>query len=291
MEALAPDVVMADDTRWAPMAAFGPGWLRIVHTHNRESQLWSRASERHPEQRNLALLAHRFARLEQELLPRVHQVWAVQEDERQAYIRSGLDPNQVFLVPNVIPNTSFLAGPQPGEAGLAVFFGSLWYEPNADAAKYLVDLARRWNGQHVDARLVVAGRGADEALRAAAETTPGMELLGFVPDLGGLLRRAAVILLPLSWGAGTKIKTLEAMAAGKPILTTPAGAEGLDLEDGVHAVIRDLGPDFDHMALTMLRKPERFADLGRRAQDLARARFSQASLDRAVARAILNAAP
>jgi glycosyltransferase involved in cell wall biosynthesis len=194
----------------------------------------------------------------------------------------------VFLAPNVVPDTSFLAGSLPGEAGLGVFFGSLWYEPNAEAAMYLAGLARCWNGRHAGTRLAVAGRGADPALRAAAETAPGMELLGFVPDLGDLLRRAAVVLIPLAWGGGTKIKTIEAMAAGKPILTTPTGAEGLDLEDGVHAVIRDLGPGFEDMALAMLREPERFADLGRRAQVLARTRFSQASLDQTVARAVLD---
>jgi glycosyltransferase involved in cell wall biosynthesis len=288
MAALAPDVVVADDTRWAAMSAFGPGRLRIVHTHNMESRLWGAWSDRHPEDRNLASEARRYARLERELLRPAHQVWAVQEHERQAYISNGLDPARVFLAPNVVPDASFLAGPQPGEPGLGVFFGSLWYEPNADAALYLAGLARRWDGRHADTRLVLAGRGADAALRAAAETIPGLALPGFVPDLGALLRRAAAVLIPLAWGGGTKLKTIEAMAAGKPILTTPEGAEGLDLEDGVHAVIRDLGPGFDDMALAMLREPERFADLGVKAQTLARARFSQASLDRAVARAVTD---
>ena len=85
-------------------------------------------------------------------------------------------------------------------------------------------------------------RGRRPAARAVLEearrSIARIELHGFVEDLRPLYASAAVVVVPLEVSAGTNIKVLEAMACGKPVVTTPVGCAGLDLRDGDDAIIR-----------------------------------------------------
>jgi glycosyltransferase involved in cell wall biosynthesis len=85
--------------------------------------------------------------------------------------------------------------------------------------------------EHSGARLLVAGRGL-EFLRTR-ELGPGVELIGEVPSGADFIRSLAILLFPLPRGSGMKVKTLEAIAAGVPVVTTPAGAEGIDAGEGI----------------------------------------------------------
>jgi glycosyltransferase involved in cell wall biosynthesis len=281
---LAPDTVVADDTRQAPWAVFSGARLKVVHTHNLESRLWRNFAEAKPGDRGLARDAALYARLEREILPLADQVWGVREEDLEVYRSLGC--RGLGLMPNVIPAEHFLSNPTPGEPGVGLYFSSLWYAPNAEAAREMVGLATRLRAAGHAVHLQVAGRGASPELEALMARTEGLEALGFVKDLEALKRRAAAVIIPLNAGGGTKLKTLEAMAAGKPLLTTPTGAEGIGLVDGVHAFIRDLGPAFDVAAAELLARPEAHQAMGLAAQALARERFSQTGLEARVAAAL-----
>jgi glycosyltransferase involved in cell wall biosynthesis len=82
-----------------------------------------------------------------------------------------------------------------------------------------------------EAQLVVAGRGTEQLIDVAAE--PGVEILGAVPSAADWLRDLSVLLFPIVRGSGMKVKVLEAMACGVPVVTTPAGAEGIRAAGGV----------------------------------------------------------
>jgi polysaccharide biosynthesis protein PslH len=289
---LAPDVVVADDTYFTPFAVFARGARRIVHTHNHESKLWRELSRQRPDETGWQRLADHYERLECELVPRADQVWVVRAEDVDVYRRLGSP--EVRVVPNTVGDDKFDDADTTGQPGRALFFGSLWYHPNALAAGYLVDLAQRWHAAAPGWQIRIAGRGAPPALEQRLAGTAGVVPLGFVENLKAEARAAAAILIPLTLGSGTKIKTIEAMALGKPLVTTPIGAEGLGLVDGVHALIREPGAAFDEAAAQVLRAPERYASLGRNARALALERFGQGALDRAVAAALaadVTAAP
>jgi polysaccharide biosynthesis protein PslH len=135
-----------------------------------------------------------------------------------------------------------------------LFVGNLRYPPNATAARLLVDqllpAIRRRSDLPVTA--TIAGPyGADETVAALA-THPGVRVLGFVPDLGPLYDRAAVAVVPLQTGSGTKIKVLEAFAHRVPVVTTPAGAAGLAVTRGIHLLVGEDPSELVSHTLTLL---------------------------------------
>jgi glycosyltransferase involved in cell wall biosynthesis len=279
---IAPDLVLADETLLAPLAAFAPAKLRLVHAHNVDSRLLGQGAQGGHRSR----VSRRLGHIETTLFPRMDQVWGVKAEDLDAFHACGVARDRLHLAPNVIPPPAFEPDPRPGPTDRAVYFGSLWYPPNQRALAWLLEAWPALRNRRPQARLAVAGTGAPADLEARARATEGVEFLGFVPDLQALLREASLVAIPLLDGGGTKIKTLEAMASARPILASPVAVEGLSLEDGRHALVREPGPDFLEALETMLADPARFTPLGLEAQALAARSFSIQSLREAVGRAL-----
>lgn len=129
--------------------------------------------------------------------------------------------------------------------------GSLRYEPNLDAARFLVEEV----GPHLwrrrpEATIRLVGR-ADE--RGHALARPGRVVVaGFVPDMGTELARATLVAAPLRFGGGTRLKILEAFAHRIPVVTTTAGVEGIAARDGEHLLVRDDPVAFADACLQLL---------------------------------------
>lgn len=151
---------------------------------------------------------------------------------------SGFD--NVAVVPNVYPEPACPAGrKEAGAPPTITFVGLLTYEPNIDAARFLVGdvlphLRRRLGGS-VALRLV---GGYDERV-AGLGREPGVTLTGAVPDIAAELARADVAAVPIRFGGGTRVKILEAFAHRIPVVSTPQGAEGLEVVDGEHLLIAE----------------------------------------------------
>jgi glycosyltransferase involved in cell wall biosynthesis len=116
----------------------------------------------------------------------------------------------------------------PPVAGL---IGSADWPPTAAALRrVLTDVWPELRRLAPHARLRIAGRGTE---RLAERAPDGVELLGPVPSAGEFLRGLSVLLYPLERGSGMKVKVLESIASGLPVVTTPAGAEGIEAPEGV----------------------------------------------------------
>ena len=160
----------------------------------------------------------------------------------------------VTVVPNGV-DVPARRPPRPGvRSGRAVFLGNLAYSANTDALELLRDevlptLRREgWPGT-----VHVIGGGATPKLR---EAHPEAVFHGYVDDLAAALREFDVLLAPLRLGGGTKLKVLDAMGQGLPVVTTPVGAEGLGLEDGVSALIGRNAEQLAHAVLRLERDPD-----------------------------------
>lgn len=179
----------------------------------------------------------------------------------------------------VVPNAADVDFFQPrvtdpaADGHTVVFFGLLSTMPNIDGVKHLVaDIWPRIAAKHPDARLKIVGGRASNELQALAG--PNITFTGFVDDLRPHLASASVIVVPLRLGGGTRLKIVEAMAMGKPIVSTSLGAEGIQAKNGRDILIEDDAEGFAAAVSRVLSNAQLAREIGGSARELAVARYS-----------------
>ena len=138
----------------------------------------------------------------------------------------------------------WLAGGHPGGSNRILFVGAMNYHANVEAAVRFVReewpaVRQRWS----DLVLTIVGRKPDAAVTALASRELGIEVTGTVDDVRPYYREARAVVVPLRAGSGTRLKILEAMAAGVPVVSTTLGAEGLEVVHGQELMIADQPAD------------------------------------------------
>jgi glycosyltransferase involved in cell wall biosynthesis len=128
----------------------------------------------------------------------------------------------------------------PGRPGQLLFFGSFRHAPNVDALVFLLrHIFPRIRRERPGARLNIMGAAMPRWVSQLAHSAADVRVLGFQPDVRLALSEAAVVIAPLRFGSGVKVKLLEAMAFGKAVVTTSMGAEGIEAEPGVDWIVAD----------------------------------------------------
>jgi polysaccharide biosynthesis protein PslH len=145
---------------------------------------------------------------------------------------------RVVVIPNAVDPSSFHPSPLPREPRL-VLPASLNYRPNVLGACWFCDevlplVQRRIPGVHLD----LVGRQPVDVVVALGRRS-GIEVHADVPDIAPWLAMARAVIVPLHIGTGTRVKALEAMAAGRPVVGTNIGLQGLGIVDRVHARVVD----------------------------------------------------
>jgi glycosyltransferase involved in cell wall biosynthesis len=197
-----------------------------------------------------------------------------EEDRRYLTRLSGSD--RICTVANSVRFTAVTA--KDVSEPLVLFVGSMGYGPNAQAADALVQ--KIWpsiRAQLPQARLVIIGSRPERATSYPSRD-PSVTFAGFVDDLDEWYRRARVICCPIYYGAGTRVKIIEAAAHGRAIVSTPLGAEGLNFEDGRHIVLRDAAADLAAECVRLLRDARAAEQLGAAARQRARAIYDRATV-------------
>ncbi len=145
---------------------------------------------------------------------------------------------------------------RPPSVPRVVFVAFLIRPENHAAALWLgQEVWPRVRAQVPTAQLDLIGAGANQELEEAIAACPGVRITGFVPDLDGVLADATVAAVPLHEGAGVKFKTIEALLAGVPVVTTSIGAEGIEprslfwgIEDDVPGFVKRIVSALEHSA-------------------------------------------
>ena len=250
-----PDVIVVDDTYLSVLipALMSPNVRIVAHCHNVESQVHRRVAAHNRAlagrlvnyvlYRNTLAVERRYQRL-------ADQVWTVSEDDAD-YCRRRLRLKSVFAIPCCLDLDRYQATDEQ-EAGAIVYTGFFGYWPNEDAAVRLIALSRQLRAEGTPHRLYLVGRDPTDRMLAAAAGVEDVCVTGEVLDVRPYLAKAAVVAVPLAAGGGTKLKVLEAMAMGKAIVTSPIGAEGMDIVSGVHAEIVPLS-EFSEAITRLLR--------------------------------------
>ncbi len=232
----------------------------VLDLHNIESQLsiTSSAAARWPASAMLAQFSRAYLRLERQWVPQFDMVLAASQDDA-ALANKIVPASHVHVYPNALPDHPL---PAAREGHSIVFTGNLEYAPNIGAVEYFhkdvwPGLRRQWP----DLAWRVAGRNP-QAVADLLAGSPGVHLIGPVDDALAILAQSKVAIVPLRAGSGTRFKILEAWAAGRAVVSTSIGAEGLGACDGEHLLIADGPAAFANAISALLESPELRAKLG-----------------------------
>jgi len=216
----------------------------------------------------------RLYQFESEVCRAADRVIAVSEADAEALRK--LAPNTpLTLVPNAIYAAEYTQNRQPLALGSAalLFTGTMNYRPNVDAMLWFVrHVLDRVRQAVPEARLFIVGNKPHSRLDSIRRRKD-VEITGYVQDVTPFLHSAAVYVAPLRMGSGTRLKLLQAMAAGCAIVSTPIGALGLAVENGREMLLAEDPITFAQAVIGLLRDPAKRAALGQAAQNMAQTRY------------------
>jgi glycosyltransferase involved in cell wall biosynthesis len=258
---------------WTPYAHVlravqGAPWLVVAH--NVESLIWQRyrETETHPLKRwYIGRQWRKFARFERWALSAAQRAVAVSSEDATR-MRVDFGAKRVAIVENGVDTSYFQRTGEDRVPGQMVFLGSLDWRPNLDAVRLLLErIFPEVRKREPAARLCVVGRHPPEWLYRETILRPGVELHADLPDVRPFLTQSSVMVVPLRIGGGSRLKILEALACGLPVVSTRVGAEGLCLTPGEHLEVVDGVEQMAEALVRCLRDPNRacaMAEAGRR---------------------------
>jgi polysaccharide biosynthesis protein PslH len=201
------------------------------------------------------------------LLSGYKAVTVVSEKEKQIVSRVAPARTPVHVIPNCLDVSNYPATFAKSETPALIFTGSFAYAPNYEAVCFFLEKIFPLVLEKMpQVRLKITGSPAGRVLPAGLLSRQ-VEHAGYVPDIKPVIGASWVSVVPLLEGGGTRLKILEAMALGTPVVSTRKGAEGLDAQTGQDLFIADSPQEFANSILSLLAEPalrDRFSRNGRR---------------------------
>ena len=270
-----PRFALINHLHLAPYAESLVGIPILLREHNLEFRWLERFAEglRNPLARAYARHQARRMRLtEAERCQAVDLVMAIQEEEARE-LRAIAPKARIEVVPVGIEFGRFLPH-QPENPPIVLLTGSFGWPPNVEGAHTFLQTGwPRVRAGCPEARLRLVGKDLPAWLAAAARAA-GAEPIGYVEAIEPEFARSSVVVVPLWVGAGARVKIVEAMAAGVPVVSTPLGAEGLELTPGTHVMIGEDASALGEAVAELLSSPARATALAAAGTAFARERFS-----------------
>jgi len=238
----------------------------VLFQHNVEASIWQRQAECEKnwlKKSVFTMEAAKMRRYESAAIKRFHHVIAVSDVDRK--LMTGVHPQNITVVPTGVDLQQFRAAENSLALGHEVMFlGSMDWKANIDAVTYFCE--KIWPqvlANIPDAKFRIVGRNPHPSVKKMA--CDSVEVTGTVPSIIEYLESVAVVVVPLRIGGGTRLKIYEAMAMGKAIVSTPIGAEGLDVHDGQDIILSEEPEDFSRQIIRLLNDKAARERLGRAA--------------------------
>jgi glycosyltransferase involved in cell wall biosynthesis len=290
------DLVICDFVQMARNAVGLPARAKVLFEHNVEAQIFKRHAETGGGPLRRLYMRHQWhkmRRFEAAAGRAFDAVIAVSRQDRLAFERD-YGWRHVHVVDTAVDTDYFKPNGTPEKSDRVVFVGSLDWLPNEDGVRHFVSAV--WpevRRRRPRATFQIVGRHPSRAVRQLGSVA-GVEVVGTVPDVRPYLGEAAVVVVPLAVGGGTRLKIFEAMAMERAVVSTSLGAEGLELAPGEHLVIADAPADFAGAVCDLLERADRRARLAQSARLLVTANYSARAVARqfdAICRRTVEAAP
>jgi sugar transferase (PEP-CTERM/EpsH1 system associated) len=272
-----PDVIVCDFVIAAQSIPWDIPIPKILFTHNVEAAIWRHHYKfaRNPFWKLLSWREYQaMDHFERHCLNQADHVLTVSDHDRDIFARM-IDASRITVIPTGVDLEYFRPSPSREKLNTIVFSGAMDWMPNEDAMVYFIKrILPRIRKQIPSASLCVVGRDPSRGLLELGASQRGIEITGRVDDIRPFVHRAAVYVVPLRIGGGTRLKIFEAMAMGKAIISTTIGAEGLPVHPGQDIAISDDPDKFADTTINLLRDPNRRAQLGRAAHELVHQSYS-----------------
>lgn len=195
-----------------------------------------------------------WRRFEQSVIAQVHAVVALTEQDRQA-LRPMAHDTPIVRIP-IGSSLGQPLNPFGSQHPNLLFVGNFKHAPNVDAAERLINhILPLIHTHHPGVILNIVG--TDPPLRLRQQAGHCVNVTGRVPAVRPYLDDATIVVIPLRLGGGMRVKTIEALAAGKAVAASPLALEGLDLRHGQQVMIAESDDDFSTAILELLRHPEK----------------------------------
>jgi sugar transferase (PEP-CTERM/EpsH1 system associated) len=270
------DLVHLDTIGLAELAADCSGVPCVLTHHNIESRLMARRAQVETS-RFATWYVRRQARLleqyEHDCAPRFPLNVVVSElDGREL---QALAPGAHTVVVENGVDVDYFQPRRGLEERALVYTGGMNMFANRDAVMWFLENVWPMLKQEVpDLKFFAVGQDPPETLLALRDREPGIEVPGFVDDVRPWVARAAVYVVPLRVGGGTRLKVLDAMAQGKALVSTTVGCEGIRVTPGRHLQTADSPDAMAAQILRLLANPQERFDLGDRARQLVEEQYA-----------------
>jgi sugar transferase (PEP-CTERM/EpsH1 system associated) len=258
---------------WTPYAIFVKDILhikRLIVAHNIETAIWQRyeQNERNPFRRMyISIQRAKVERFERQAFSWVNGATAVCQSEAESISSLGVS-YPVEVIDNGVDLAYFKPANSKPKLHHLVFTGSMDWRPNQDAMIYFVhDILPLIRKQIPEVTFSIVGRKPPQKIIDLG-SQKGVTVTGTVDDVRDYISEAAVYVVPLRIGGGSRLKILEAMAMEKPVISTSIGAEGLQVTDKKNIAIFDKPGDFADGVVALLQDAAYQQTLGKAGREL-----------------------
>lgn len=271
-----PDIIVFDFPHSAVLAPDNIDCPSVLFTHNIESEIFRRHSEvaKSPFLKWLWSSQYRKMLAYERRVLRTFDMTVAVSDRDCRFFRDEYGVCDCSAIPTGV-DTEFFAWEPPLEERQVVFCGSMDWLANIDAIEFFyADVWPLIIKEEPGAQMKVVGRTPPESMvRKISGRSPEWTFTGFVDDVRQHVAGAAVFVIPLRVGGGTRIKAFEAMAMGCPVVSTSIGVEGLPVQDGIHYLNADSAGEFANCVTSLLRDGGERHRISKTARELVDANF------------------
>jgi glycosyltransferase involved in cell wall biosynthesis len=279
------DIVIVEYAGLAPLVRRRGSARWFLTLHNLPSRMANQRAAVMPRQRQRWLLRREAAiaaRFERRMAGAFDTVITCSEEDAESMGSSG----RVIVVPNGVDVDKFQPAPLPGVPRI-VMTGALYTDPNVDGARWFCDhVLPLVQAEMPDVGFDLVGARPDHRVMELAGL-PGVHIHADVPDVVPFLHAARVAVVPLRLGSGSRLKALEALAAGRPVVGTTIGLEGLHLKANEDVVVADQAEAFAIAILRLLRDDKAASSLIAAGRQLVQERYSWVRIGEAFVAAVI----
>lgn len=278
------DLLVSDEIVVSPYVtgARNPGVARLINRQKIDYLHYAEMADSRAVSRDKALdwvEARRLRAFEYAEMPRFQSVVVCSgDDAREARLQVGDAHVPIEIIVNGADTDYYQPHRAPDPHPTVLLLGTMHYYPNIDAVlHYVQTMHEALRAAIPDLRVLIVGHRPPPEIEALGNL-PGVTVTGSVPDIRPHLARSWVQLVPLRLGGGTRLKIVESMAAGLPVVSTSVGAQGLAVTDGVEMMLADDPADFVRKTVELLAEADLRAAMALTARRFVEENYSWRSL-------------